>query len=295
MTRAGFIALLGFPNAGKSTLFNRLIGERLAAITPKPQTTRFNISAILTRESVQYVFVDTPGWVSSPKNPWHKALTYQSLSAARDADVQVWVLSLRQRAEVLPESVEAFLLKAPALVAAFTHGDQLAPAERAVRITTLQQDLARFPLKGGVDVSTDQPLDPFLTLIGNLLPESPFLYPTDTLTPLSTRFFVAEILREVLFTHLREELPYGTEVEIVQYKEDAHQDYIAATIYVEKSSHKPIVIGQGGRMLKKIGTTARQEIERFIQKPVYLELYVKVAPQWRRSVHRLHSLGYQTP
>lgn len=295
MTRAGFVALLGFPNAGKSTLFNRLVGERLAAITPKPQTTRFNISAVLTHENIQYAFVDTPGWISQPKNIWHKALTHQSLSAARDADVQVWVLSLQQRMESLPDSVEAFLLKAPALVAAFTHGDLLAPDERATRIAILQQELARFPFKGWIDVSTDRSLDDFLTLVGNLLPESPFLYPTDILTTLPTRFFVAEILREVLFMYLREELPYGTEVEIIQYKEGEHQDYIAATIYVEKDSHKPIVIGQGGKMLKKIGMTARQQIEKFIQKPVYLELYVKVAPHWRRSVHRLHSLGYKTP
>lgn len=295
MSRAGFIALLGFPNAGKSTLFNRLIGERLAAITPKPQTTRFPIQGILTRDTVQYIFVDTPGWVSRPKNSWHKALTHQSLVAARDADVQVWVISLQQRMEALPESVETFLLTAPALIGAFSHGDKLASAERPSRMATLQQELAHFPFKGWIDVSADQPLDAFLALVETYLPEIPFLYPEDTLTTLSTRFFVAEILREVLYTHLREELPYGTEVEIVQYKEGESQDYIAATIYVEKSSHKPIVIGKGGQMLKKIGTIARQQIESLIQKPVYLELYVKVAPHWRRSTHRLSSLGYQTP
>lgn len=294
MTRAGFVALLGFPNAGKSTLFNRLVGERLAAITPKPQTTRFSIPGILTRESVQYVFVDTPGWVSHPRNAWHRALTHQSLAAARDADVQVWVLSLRQHIEQLPEVVETFLGSASALIGAFSHGDEFSPSDRQAKALALQQALAHFPFKAWVDVSLDQPLEPLLDVVAGLLPESPFLYPESEITTLPLRFFIAEILREILYTHLHEEIPYGVEVEILQYREGEKQDYISATIYVEKDSHKPIVIGRRGQMLKKIGTEARQQIEHLIQKPVYLELYVKVASQWRRSLRRLHSLGYRT-
>lgn len=294
MMRAGFVALLGFPNAGKSTLFNRLVGERLAAITPKPQTTRFSIPGILTRETVQYIFIDTPGWIAQPRNVWHQALIHQSLATGRDADVQVWVLSLRQRVDSLPESIETFLQAAPALVGAFSHGDELSSSERQAKVLALQQALAGFPFRDWVDVSLDQSLEGFLATIAGYLPESPFLYPPGEITTLPLRFFVAEILREVLYTHLHEEIPYGAEVEITQYREDERQDYISATIYVERDSHKPIVIGQRGQMLKKIGTEARQQIEKLVQKPVYLELYVKVAPQWRRSLRRLHSLGYRT-
>lgn len=294
MSRAGFVALVGAPNAGKSTLFNRLIGESLAAITPKPQTTRFHIPGIVVRGEVQYIFVDTPGWIAKPKNRWHEILTHQSLSIARDADELVWVISLRQIEVELPSAAEKLLSTAPSLIVAFTHGDQLSPSDREARMRYFQQSFASMPVRSWLDASIDQPLEPLLDKVAELLPESPFLYPEGELTPLPVRFFVAEILREVLYTYLHEEIPYGTEVEITQYREGEKQDYIAATIHVEKASHKPIVIGQRGQMLKKIGMEVRQRIESLIGKPVYLELYVKVSPRWRQSLPRLRSLGYRT-
>lgn len=294
MTRAGFIALLGFPNAGKSTLFNRIIGQRLSAITPKPQTTRFSIPGILTQGSVQYIFLDTPGWVSQPKNTWHQVLTQQSLSTARKADVQLWVISLRQPLDGLPSEVSAFLLKAPALLGAFSHGDLLAPSQRSEKIAHYRERLSSFPFKEWIDASLDQPIEPLLEKVAELLPESPFLYPEGEITTHSTRFFVGELLRESLYLHLRNEVPYGTEVEIIQYKEGAERDYIAAVIHVERESHKMIVIGKNGQMLKKIGTEARKKIEELIGKPVFLDLHVKVSEGWRRSMPRLRSLGYRT-
>lgn len=295
MSKAGFIALVGTPNAGKSTLFNRLLGERLAAITPKPQTTRFRIPGILTKDEVQYIFVDTPGWVASPKNAWHHSLNHQSLTAAKEADVVVWIIPGHKPLEALPEVIQTFLEGCATLIGALTHLDLVSPAERPTRVALWRNELRAFPLKTLVDVSTDQPLEPLLEAIAQLLPESPFLYPPEELTTLPTRFFVAEILREKLYHHLHEELPYGTEVEITTYRESPEKDYIAATIYVEKENHKPMVIGAKGQMLKKIGTEARKAIEQFLGKPVFLELYVKVAPSWRHSQRRLRSLGYQLP
>jgi GTP-binding protein Era len=144
-----------------------------------------------------------------------------------------------------------------------------------------------------LDVAVDRHLDELIQALFEVLPESPPLYPTDEMTPQSVRFFVAEIIRKYLYMNLQEELPYGTEVKVETYREKPERDYIAATIYVEKGSHKPMVIGRGGAMIKKIGTAARKEIEALVGKPVFLELYVKVAPDWRKSTQRLRSWGYE--
>ncbi|MCX7651937.1 MAG: GTPase Era [Bacteroidia bacterium] len=294
MSKAGIITLVGFPNAGKSSLLNRLVQNKLAAISPKPQTTRHNIPGIITREDVQYIFIDTPGWVSKPKSAWHRALIHRSLSAMKDSDVQVWVLSLRQEVPVLPPEVEAILLKAQGLIGAFSHGDIISPQERHVQISTFQTQLHPYPFKAWIDVSFDQPTNTLLNAIADLLPESPFLYPVEELSYLPVRFFVEELLRETIYTHLREEVPYGTEVQVTAYKETPTRDIISATIYVERNSHKLIVIGSKGAMIKKLGIDARKKIQNLIGKPVYLELFVKVAPKWRHSSFYLRNLGYET-
>ncbi len=293
MTRAGFVALLGAPNAGKSTLLNRLVGHRLAAITPKPQTTRFSLPAILTREEAQYIFVDTPGWIAEPRTPWHRALNLQSLQAAKDSDVQVWVYSAF-RNDPAPEEVDAQLREAPALLLAITHLDRYTPTERPIQKARIESELQAYPLRACIDASIDQPLEPLHEALRPLLPEGPFLYPPDQLTPLPTRFFVAELLREALYYHLREEVPYGTELEIEAFKEQPEKVHISATIYVEKDSHKPILIGKGGEKIKKIRLQAQKAISEFLERPTSLELYVKVAPNWRRSPSALRRMGYKT-
>lgn len=293
MTRAGFVALLGAPNSGKSTLLNRLIGQRLAAITPKPQTTRFSLTAILTQPEAQYIFADTPGWVTEPRTPWHQALNAQSFQTAKDSDVQVWVYSARRNDPPPPDLVR-WLPKAPALVLALTHLDLYPPSQRSVQKARLQAELQPYPIQACVDASIDQPLEPLLESLTPLLPESPYLYPPDQLTPLPTRFFVAELLRETLYHHLREEVPYGTEVEIDTFRESPEKTHISATIYVEKASHKPIAIGKGGEKIKSIRLKAQKALSQFLQQPVSLELYVKVAPNWRRSPRALLRMGYKT-
>lgn len=295
MTRAGFVALVGTPNSGKSTLFNRIVGQPLAAITPKPQTTRFTIPGILTQGDRQFVFVDSPGWIHSPRNAWHRALNQQTLAALRGADVFVWVVALSQAPAPPPPEFTPYLQRSTSLICAYTHADLFSPEEQTLRLQRWKEVLASYPCQALVDASLPQPVAPLLEAIAALLPSSPFLYPPDELTPLPVRFFVAEILRRALYEHLREELPYSSEVEIVSFKEEPERLYIHAYIYVEKNSQKPIIIGKEGEMLKRIGTQARQEIAAWLQKPVYLELYVKVAPKWRQSRSFLRTLGYRNP
>jgi len=296
-SKAGIVALLGAPNAGKSTLFNRLIGASLAGVTPKPQTTRFLIRGLLNHELGQIILVDTPGWIAQPKNAWHEALNRHSRHAAQDADALVYLISLHGGRKSVGSDDPLFpdwlaALRKPLWVGV-THADELPKEMREARVREVASMVEVLAPRGVYDVSLDRPLEELIRALFEALPEGPPLYPTDEITPQSVRFFVGEIIRKQLYLHLHEELPYGTEVEVTSYREQPEQDYIAATIYVEKESHKPMVIGRGGAMIKKIGTEARKEIEQLVGKKVYLELYVKVAPAWRKSVQRLRSWGYE--
>lgn len=293
MTRAGFVALVGTPNSGKSTLFNRLVGQPLAAITPKPQTTRFTIPGILTRGEVQFIFVDSPGWIHSPRNAWHRALNQQTLTAIRGADVLVWVVSLSQAPTPPPPDFSPYFQRSASLLCAYTHADLFPPEEQTLRLQKWKEVLSSYPCQSVVDASLPQPAEPLLEAIAALLPPSSFLYPSDELTTLPVRFFVAEIIRRALYENLREELPYSSEVEIMSFKEEPERVYIHAYIYVEKNSQKPILIGKDGEMIKRISTQARQEVTVRLRKPVYLELYVKAAPKWRQSRSFLRTLGYR--
>jgi GTP-binding protein Era len=294
-SKAGVVALLGMPNAGKSTLFNRLVGTPLAGVTPKPQTTRFLVTGILNHELGQAILVDTPGVIAQPRNAWHQALNRHSYKAAQDADVLLYLISLREvRRGPLTETLWwpewLSTLQKPLLIGV-THADELPAGTREAYLAEVASALVS--LSRVLDVAVDRHLDELIQALFEVLPESPPLYPTDEMTPQSVRFFVAEIIRKYLYMNLQEELPYGTEVEVETYREKPERDYIAATIYVEKESHKPMVIGRGGAMIKKIGTAARKEIEALVGKPVFLELYVKVAPDWRKSTQQLKSWGYE--
>lgn len=296
-SKAGAVAFLGTPNAGKSTLFNRLVGTPLAGVTSKPQTTRFLITGLLHHELGQAILVDTPGVIAQPRNAWHQALNRHSHKAAQDADVLLYLTSLRgaQRGPLTetlywPEWLAA--MQKPLLLG-ITHADELPAGTRKTHFSEVASVMASLSPRCVLDVSLDRPLDELIQALFEALPESPPLYPTDEITPQSVRFFAAEILRKYLYLHLQEELPYGTEVDVATYREAPERDYIAATIYVEKESHKPMVIGRGGAMIKKVGMEARREIEALVGKPVFLDLHVKVAPGWRKSIQRLKSWGYE--
>ncbi len=295
-SKAGIVALLGPPNAGKSTLFNRLIGMPLAGVTPKPQTTRFQITGLINCAQGQATLIDTPGLITLPKNAWHRALNRHALRAAQDADVLIYVLSLRERRRsASSETVffpEGFSVPEKPLLIGITHADELPGPSRQRHIKMVAEWTTPLSPRGIYDVSIGRPLEEFIQAFLSALPQSPPLYPGEEVTPMPLRFFVAEILRQYLYLHLREELPYGIEVEVTGYTESPERDHIRATFYVEKASHKPMVIGKGGTMIKNIGTEARKVIEGLIGKPAYLELYVKVAPHWRKSIQRLKSWGY---
>jgi GTP-binding protein Era len=292
-SKAGVVALIGQPNAGKSTLLNRLIGVNLASVTPKPQTTRFLITGLLHHEEGQILFIDTPGVITHPKNAWHEALNRHGRRAAEEADVIVYLTSALWQIEAPSLYRPPWLenIHHPLLIAV-THADRVSPATRKTHIASIVTSFAPWKPSKVYDVSLDQPLEPFVKDLLTMLPEGPPLYSPDEITPQPLRFFVAEILRKHLYLHLQDELPYSTEVEVTNYRETPERDYISAVIYVEKPSHKPMIIGRKGAMIKKIRIEMRREIENLLGKPTHIELYVKLMPNWRKSATFLKKLNY---
>lgn len=288
--RCGYVALVGRPNAGKSTLFNAFLGQRLSIVTDKPQTTRDRIVGIVTRDDSQLIFLDTPGLLQ-PQYKLHESMIRQIEVAARQADVVLLLLDAtrpRDRLELIKAFVAANRLP---LVAALNKADQVAPQRLDPMRQALEQELGLgelLPLSAlrgdNVEMLRQQ-------LVG-LLPLGPQLYPEDMVAEQPERFFVAELIREAAFNGLQDELPYALGITIDTFREDGTKTYIAAVIHVERQSQKGIVIGRGGARLRAIGTAARRTVEELLQRPVYLELWVKVRPDWRRKERDLADFGY---
>jgi GTP-binding protein Era len=290
--RCGYVALIGFPNVGKSTLLNRLVGEKLSITSPKPQTTRHRLLGLVNLAEAQLVFLDTPG-VLEPKGPLNAALLEAALSALVEADVVVWLIEPRpfdpQDRLLLPH-LKA--LTAP-LVVAVNKTDVVDKPRLLPLIAALHET---FPQAAIVPLSalTGDGVEPLLKEIIKLLPEAPPLFPPEQLTDQHERFLVAELIRERLFHHTGEEIPYAVAVAVEEFDERQRPDLvrIRAVIYVEKASQKGIVIGKGGRLLKLIGQEARGDIERLLGSRVFLELWVKVWKNWRRDPKAVKLLGY---
>jgi GTP-binding protein Era len=289
--KSGFVTLLGKPNAGKSTLLNALLGRKLSIITPKAQTTRHRIFGIETGEGYQIVYSDTPG-VIKPKYRLHERMMGAVTSALQDADVLVLLLSMEEThpEEDLLQSAANF----PGPVIVVLNKADLRPDAAALEA---RWQAARAYLKPvqemAISALHNQGVEELRQEIIRLLPEGPPYYEPDQISDRPERFFVAEIIREKIFLLLKEEIPYSAEVEIVQYDESDTLDKIYATIHVERITQKGIVIGKGGAMLKRIGMEARKDIELFLEKKVYLELYVKVSEDWKNHQGRLRSFGYE--
>jgi GTPase len=283
MTRCGSVVFAGAPNVGKSTLLNALVGEHLAIVSPKPQSTRLPVIGLLTRDDAQFIFTDSPGLLE-PEYQLHEVMRAAALRALADADVIAYLHPLAAFPAPPLEHV-ARLERAPRapLVTVYTKADLLTPSERP----TVQPS-------DGVAVSavTGEGLAELLQRLRAHLPEGPFHYDPDEMATQPSRFFAAEFVREAAFEVLHEELPYSVAVEIDEFREGAAPVYIRAVVYVERDSQKGIVIGAGGRTIKALGQAARGKIEALLGERVFLELRVKVLPKWRRHTPSLKRLGY---
>ncbi len=298
--RCGFISLIGRPNVGKSTLLNRILGEKIAIVTDKPQTTRNRIVGIKNLPAAQLVLVDTPG-LHTPRGKLNEALVEASRNAWRDADLVLVLLeaasgSLRRgEKEILGQAASGEL---PFLVA-LNKVDTL-PGEwsgRPGELPMVRQLKDEFGITDGqlffLSALTGEGVEALVAEMVSRLPRHPPYFPDDIQTEISERFWVQEVIREQVFELTRDEIPYAVAVEIDYYHDLEKRLSIGATIYVEQNSQKGIIIGRGGSMLKKIGTRARKEIEAFVGIPVYLELHVSVAKNWTKRPNMLQRFGYQ--
>jgi GTP-binding protein Era len=286
MPRAGIVTVVGKPNAGKSTLLNRIVGEKLAIVSEKPQSTRDRIVGIRTTDDIQMVVLDTPGLLN-PRYELHRAMRTTALRALADADVIVYLADATER--VPPSLEEAAELTAPPrapVILALNKVDALRPVERD-ELRTLLPD-ARF-----ISALTGDGVDPLLAELSQALPESPFLYPEDEISTASVRFFVAELVRETALEQLDEEVPYSLACTVEEFREDQTPVYIRTVLYVERESQKRILIGSGGQRIRDIGRASRAKVEQLVGAPVYLDLWVKVLPNWRKSDSALRRFGYR--
>src|SRR3989338_4684937 len=288
--KSGYIALLGQPNVGKSTLLNKIIGETVAIVSPKPQTTRNRVVGILNRKTSQLVFVDTPGYHSIPKalNQYMLGVIERTI---QDSDLFCWLMD----AEPFDSDLDFQLwerLKGKESIAIVNKADLLSPDERNVLANQLRN---RFDLKELFFISAlnGDGIEELVTELEERMPEGEALFPDDIYTDLPIRFLVAEAIREQTLMLLRQEIPYGIAVEILSFDEKPEITVIKANIIVEKNGHKGIVVGKKGAMIKKIGTRAREKIEFLLQdQKVFLELFVRVEPDWTRNPSKMAELGY---
>jgi GTPase len=286
MPRAGIITVVGKPNAGKSTLLNRVMGEKLAIVSDKPQSTRDRVVGIRTAGDVQMIILDTPGLLN-PRYELQRAMRGTALRALKDADVIVYLADATER--LPPSLLEAAELDSPPAAPVWTvlnKADAIRPVEREELAQALPD--ARF-----ISALTGEGVDDLFTELGARLPESPFLYPEDEISTASVRFFVSELVRETALEQLDQEVPYSLACEVEEFRETQSPVYIRTVLYVERESQKRILIGASGQRIREIGQAARTKVEAFVGSPVYLDLWVKVLPNWRKSDSAIRRFGYR--
>ncbi|HEV7389798.1 MAG TPA: GTPase Era [Gemmatimonadaceae bacterium] len=284
MPRAGIVTVAGKPNVGKSTLLNRIVGEKLSIISSKPQSTRDRVVGIRTTDDSQMVILDTPGLLN-PRYPLQEAMRSTALRALEDADV---ILYVADATEGVPPSL------------AEAAGLERAPSAPIVTVLNKSDKLAANAGSDGSDqpntlisALTGEGVAELMSLLEKRLPESPFLYPADEISTQPVRFFVAELVRETVLEQLHDEVPYSVAVQVEEYREERSPLYIRAVIYVERDSQKAIIIGSKGAQIRRIGEAARAKIEAFVGTRVYLDLWVKVLANWRKNPGSLSRFGYQ--
>ncbi|MBQ3535766.1 MAG: GTPase Era [Alistipes sp.] len=291
MHKSGFVNIIGNPNVGKSTLMNALVGERLSIITSKAQTTRHRIMGIVNGEDFQIVYSDTPG-ILKPAYKLQESMMNFVHGAVDDADVILYVTDTVEQSDRQEAIVERINRSGIPTIVVINKIDLTTPDKLEALATEWQERLPKaviIPVSAKEKIGMGGVLDAIL----ERLPEGEPFYDKDTLTDKTLRFFASEIIREKILLNYDKEIPYCCEIEIDAYKEEPHIDRISATIYVARTSQKGIVIGHKGERLKRVGQQAREDMERFLQKKVFLQLFVKVQEDWRNNERQLRRFGYE--
>src|SRR5665213_43282 len=287
--KSGFVNIFGKPNAGKSTLLNGLMGEKLAIVSPKVQTTRHRIKGILTGDNYQIIFSDTPG-IIEPKYKLHEKMMQAVKSSLEDSDVALLIVDIKDDLTEADEIFTSLSLKVPAIIL----------LNKSDAASTMEIEKAKDFFSGKsyaqhivpISALRKKGLNEVLEIILSLLPEGEPFYEDDNLSDLPMKFFVGEMIREKIFYLYQDEIPYHATVLVQEFKEKATLTKISADIILQRETQKGIVLGEGGKMIKELGTQARKEIEEFIGRKVFLELFVKVRPKWRDNEIQLREYGY---
>ncbi|HVW13030.1 MAG TPA: GTPase Era [Mucilaginibacter sp.] len=288
--RAGFVSIIGKPNAGKSTLMNALVGEKMSIITPKAQTTRHRILGIVNHEDYQIVFSDTPG-IMKPHYALQETMMHQVEGSLVDADVLLLVTDINEKhdeSDVI-EKLEGSFAPLAVIINKIDQSDEQKVKDKIDYWQKKLNPKAIF----AVSALKEYNVESVMNFVLDKLPEHPAYYEKDFLTDRNDRFFASEIIREKIFRAYEKEIPYSTEVIITAFKEGEELYRISSEIIVERESQKNILIGKGGEALKKVGTWARKDMEEFFQKKIFLEMFVKVIPDWRQKKNYLKKFGYE--
>lgn len=288
--KAGFVNIFGPPNAGKSTLMNALLGESLAIVSPKVQTTRHRILGILTEENYQIIFSDTPG-IIDPQYKLHNKMMLQVRSAVEDADVALLMVDATDNPQEFAAIIESLHLKTKKILLV-NKVDLIEDKEKQAEIIKSFEDLIKPDKTMSISALKKINTKKIIPAILKFLPEAPAFYPDDDISDRPMRFFVSEMVREQIYAIYDQEIPYHTAVLVQTYEELPHVTRILADIIVTRETQKMILLGAGGSMIKKLGIQSRQSIEKFLDKKVHLELFVKVRPKWRENDNYLKEYGY---
>ncbi|WP_411275151.1 GTPase Era [Daejeonella sp.] len=288
--KAGFVSLVGKPNVGKSTLMNALVGEKLSIVTPKAQTTRHRILGIVNEDDYQIVFSDTPGIIKPVYGMQESMMSFVNGSLV-DADIILFVTDINEKYD--ENDVLEKLAKTTSPIAVVINKIDKSNEDLVKGKIAYWEETLKPKAVFAVSALHDHNVPAVMQFIMDNLPEHPAYYDKDTLTDRNERFFVSEIIREKVFKLYEKEIPYSTEVIITAFKEEPKIIRISSEIIVERDSQKNIIIGKAGEMLKKVGTYARKDMEEFLQKKVFLEMFVKVIPDWRNRKNYLKSFGYE--
>lgn len=287
--KAGFVNIFGKPNAGKSTLLNALMGEKLAIVSPKVQTTRHRIKGILNTSDYQIIFSDTPG-IIDPKYKLHEKMMQAVKGALEDADVALLITDIHEDQQEINQLFSTLRLKVPALVI-INKIDEAKPAslkkaEEFFKKQPYCKDVFLVSALKNINIK------PLLERIIELLPVGEAFYDTDDISDLPVKFFIAEIIREKIYSLFEDEIPYHTTIMVNEFSQKSNLIKIRADIIVQRETQKGIIIGEGGKMIRQIGIEARADIEKFLDQKVFLELFVKIRPKWRENELYLKEYGY---